>query len=157
MSRTFRLIILSFNDQILESVWNNPYEVFIDVTAGTSANEVPVEWVTNLLRGLPRAKVDNCSVIYHYNVNTPYRRQLRSIFRNAKHVGFEMEGRSRFLRGLDDVQTFMELSEVHLPETTGNVIRKEVLIVSFSGHAGGARIQSCMANSFKRETNGNLA
>jgi len=103
---------------VLESVWNNPFEVFIDVTAETPANEVPVEWVANLLRGLPRSKVENCALLYHYNVNTPYRRQLRTIFRNAKHVGYDMEGRSRFLRGLDDVQRYLDLTDVHLSDNT---------------------------------------
>ena len=102
----------------MESVWNSPYEVFIDVTAETSANEVPVEWVANLLRGLPRVKVENCALLYHYNVNTPYRRQLRTIFRHAKHVGYDMEARSRFLRGLDDVQRFLDLTDVHLSDNT---------------------------------------
>lgn len=104
--------------KVLESVWGSPFEVFIDVTAETSANEVPVEWVTNLLRGLPRNKVENCALLYHYNVNTPYRRQLRTIFRNAKHVGYDMESRSRFLRGLEDVQRFLDLTDVHLSDNT---------------------------------------
>ena len=103
---------------MLESVWSNPFEVFVDVTAEIPVNEVPVEWVTNLLRALPRAKAENCAMIYHYNVNTPYRRQIRTIFRNAKHVGYDMEGRSRFLRGLEDVQRFLDLTEVKLSENT---------------------------------------
>jgi len=103
---------------VLESVWNSPYEIFIDVTAETSANEVIVEWVSNLLRGLPRAKVENCHMLYHYNVNTPYRRHLRTIFRHAKHVGFDMEQRSKFLRGLDDVQRYLDLTDVRLSENT---------------------------------------
>ena len=103
---------------MLESVWNNPYEVFIDVTAETSANEVPVEWVANLLMGLPRAKAENCTMLYHYNVNSPYRRQLRTIFRQAKYVGYDMESRSRFLRGLDDLQRFLDLTDVHLSDNT---------------------------------------
>jgi hypothetical protein len=78
-----------------------------------------VEWVTNLLRGLPRNKAENCALIYHYNVNTPYRRQLRTIIRNAKNVGFDMESRSRFLRGLEDMQRYLELTEVRLSENTG--------------------------------------
>lgn len=102
----------------MESVWANPFEIFIDVTAQTSANELPPEWVTNLLRGLPRSRVENCALIYHYNVNTPYRRQIRTIFRNAKQLGFEMESRSRFLRGLDDVQRFLDLTDVHLSDNT---------------------------------------
>ena len=103
---------------MLESVWNSPFEVFIDVTAETSANEIPVEWVTNLLKGLPRNKVENCALLYHYNVNSPYRKQLRTIFRNAKHVGYDMEGRSRFLRGLEDVQRYLDLTDVHLSDNT---------------------------------------
>jgi Divergent CRAL/TRIO domain len=103
---------------VLESVWNSPYEIFIDVTAETSANEVIVEWVSNLLRGLPRHKVENCHMLYHYNVNTPYRRHLRTIFRHAKHVGFDMEQRSKFLRGLDDVQRYLDLTDVRLSENT---------------------------------------
>ena len=81
-------------------------------------NEVPVEWVTNLLRGLPRSKVENCAVLYHYNVNTPYRRQLRTILRHAKFVGYDMENRSRFLRGLDDLQRYLDLKDVHLSDNT---------------------------------------
>jgi hypothetical protein len=103
----------------LETVWNNPFEIFVDVTSQTSINELPPEWVTNLIRGLPRNKVENCAVIYHYNVNTPYRRQIRTIFRNAKQQGFEMEGRSRFLRGLEDVQKSLDLTDVRLSDTTG--------------------------------------
>jgi Divergent CRAL/TRIO domain len=103
---------------VLESVWHSPYEIFIDVTAETSANEVIVEWVSNLLRGLPRHKVENCHMLYHYNVNTPYRRHLRTIFRHAKHVGFDMEQRSKFLRGLDDVQRYLDLTDVRLSENT---------------------------------------
>ena len=71
-----------------------------------------------MLRGLPRTRVDNCAMIYHYNVNTPYRRQLRTIFRHAKIVGFDMEGRSRFLRGLEDAQRFLDLADVRLCENT---------------------------------------
>ena len=104
---------------VLESVWDNPFEVFIDVTAETSANEVPVEWVANLLRGMPRSKVENCAMLYHYNVNTPYKRQLRTIFRNAKHVGYDMEGRSRFLRGLADIQRYLDLADIRLTDNTG--------------------------------------
>jgi hypothetical protein len=103
---------------VLESIWGNPYEVFIDVTAETSANELPIDWLTSLLRSLPRGKLQNLAVVYHYNVNTPYRRQLRAIFRNCKLMGYDMEGRSRFLRGLDSVQRFVDLTDVHLSDNT---------------------------------------
>ena len=137
--------------QVLESVWNSPFEVFIDVTAQTSANELPIEWVANLLRSLPRAKIENCSLIYHYNINTPYRRHLRTIFRNAKHLGFDMEGRSRFLRGLDDVQRFLDLADVHLSENTGN---QPLIFLTHScaGLAIRTRLSACMADSSQRPT-----
>jgi hypothetical protein len=99
-------------------VWNNPYELFIDVTAETVANEAPVEWFSSLLRSFPRGKLQNLVVIYHYNVNTPYRRQLRLLLRHAKLFGFDMEARSRFLRGLDSVQRFLDLTDVHLSDNT---------------------------------------
>lgn len=113
----------------METVWNNPFEVFVDVTAEIPLNEVPVEWVTNLLRALPVGKADNCAMIYHYNVNTPYRRQIRTIFRNAKHVGYDMEGRSRFLRGLEDVQRYLDLTEVRLSENTSIPVHSALLII----------------------------
>jgi len=75
-----------------------------------------------MLRSLPRNKVENCVLIYHYNVNSPYRRQIRTVFRNAKLLGFDMEGRSKFLRGLDDVQRYLDLTDVHLSDNTSKFV-----------------------------------
>jgi hypothetical protein len=33
-------------------------------------------------------------------------------------MGYDMEGRSRFLRGLDSVQRFLDLTDVHLSDNT---------------------------------------
>jgi len=107
------------NCQALESVWANPFEIFIDVTGQTPSNEVPPEWVIHLVRNLPRSRMENCAVVYHYNINTSYRRQLRTIFREVQAGGFDIEGRSRCLRGLDDIEQYIELSNCTLSDATG--------------------------------------
>ena len=100
---------------------------------------MPLEWLTTLMESLPRTKLQNLTVIYHYNVNTPYRRHLRPLIRNAKLLGFDLEARSRFLRGLDSVQRYLDLTDVHLSDNTSTLC-KLLANISRSGYAGCTRL-----------------
>jgi hypothetical protein len=111
----------------------------VDVTAETVHNETPAEWLSALMRSFPHGKLQNMAILYHYNVNTPYRRQLRTIFRNAKLMGYDMEGRSRFLRGLDSVQRYLDLTDVHLSDNT-SILCHCLADNSCSGYASRTRV-----------------
>ncbi|KAJ1953875.1 Ras GTPase activating protein ira2, partial [Linderina pennispora] len=99
----------------LEPFANKSYEVFFDLTQFGPANEVPLQWLTQLRRIIPQGILHNAQSVYWYNVNTHFRKYV-------KHMGITLPPRiakrSVFPHSLGDLNEFLASPQADLPPGT---------------------------------------
>ncbi|KAI8087606.1 uncharacterized protein B0P05DRAFT_584843 [Gilbertella persicaria] len=101
--------------QTLERASNRQYELFIDITRFGRNNEIPVQWVNQILQLMGEDKLENVAVCHMYNPDTYLRTYAKKLSRPIPH---KFTKRVIFAVTLAEVHENISPSEVKLPKST---------------------------------------
>ncbi|OAD05753.1 hypothetical protein MUCCIDRAFT_137611, partial [Mucor lusitanicus CBS 277.49] len=101
--------------QTLERASNRHYELLIDLTRFCRLNEIPGQWVHQLMQILSEDKSDNIAVCHIYNPNTYLRTFIKKLARPLSH---KFTKRILFAVTLAELHEHILPSEVRLPKST---------------------------------------
>lgn len=101
--------------QTLERASNRHYELLIDLTRFCRLNEIPGQWVHQLMQILSEDKSDNIAVCHIYNPNTYLRTFIKKLARPLSH---KFTKRIVFGVTLAELHEHILPSEVRLPKST---------------------------------------
>ncbi|RCI05603.1 Ras GTPase activating protein ira2, partial [Rhizopus stolonifer] len=101
--------------QTLERASNRQYELFIDITRFDRNNEIPVQWVNQILQLMGEDKLENVAVCHMYNPDTYLRTYAKKLSRPIPH---KFTKRVIFAVTLAEVHENISPSEVKLPKST---------------------------------------
>ncbi|KAJ2606891.1 Ras GTPase activating protein ira2 [Coemansia sp. RSA 1722] len=101
--------------RLLEPFSNKGFELFFDLTQFGPANEVSMQWIGQLKRILPESILNNVQSIYWYNVNSYFRKYIKSV--NLSMTP-RLARRSVFPHSLNDLHEFLASPQADLPPGT---------------------------------------
>ncbi|KAJ1960437.1 Ras GTPase activating protein ira2 [Dipsacomyces acuminosporus] len=101
--------------RLLEPLANKSFEVFFDLTQFGPANEVPLQWITQLKRVIPESIINNIQAVYWYNVNTYFRKYVKQA---NMALPPRLAKRSVFPHSLSDLHEFLASPQADLPPGT---------------------------------------
>ncbi|KAI8078349.1 hypothetical protein BDF21DRAFT_43098 [Thamnidium elegans] len=101
--------------QIMERAGNKSLEVVIDTTLFCSSNEIPSQYISQILQLLPFDSSDNIASILIYNPNSYLRKYVKKLPRPVSH---KIAKRTFFAVTLAELYEFINPSEVRLPKST---------------------------------------
>ncbi|KAL7311910.1 Ras GTPase activating protein ira2 [Mucor circinelloides] len=101
--------------QTLERASNRHYELLIDLTRFCRLNEIPGQWVHQLMQILSEDKSDNIAICHIYNPNTYLRTFIKKLARPLSH---KFTKRILFAVTLAELHEHILPSEVRLPKST---------------------------------------
>lgn len=101
--------------QTLERASNRHYELLIDLTRFCRLNEIPGQWVHQLLQILSVDKSDNIDVCHIFNPNTYLRTSIKKLARPLSH---KFTKRVLFAVTLAELHEHILPTEVRLPKST---------------------------------------
>lgn len=99
----------------MERAGNKSLELVIDMTLFCSANEIPTQYISQILQLLPFDATDNIASILVYNPNSHLRKYVKKLAKPASH---KMTKRTFFAVTLAELYEFINPSEVRLPKST---------------------------------------
>jgi neurofibromin 1 len=99
----------------LERATNRLFEVLIDLTQFGRSNEVPVQWINQLMQLISDDRADSISAIYIYNPNSYLRTFIKKLTRPITH---KFSKRIFFAVTLAEIQEYIQPSEIRLPKAT---------------------------------------
>jgi uncharacterized protein (DUF2384 family) len=99
----------------MERASNKTLELVLDMTLFTSANEIPSQYISQILQLLPFDATDNIASILVYNPNSYLRKYVKKLPRPLSH---KMTKRTYFAVTLAELYEFITPSEVRLPKST---------------------------------------
>lgn len=108
--------------QTLERTSNRHYELLIDLTRFSRLNEIPYQWVNQILQLLGEEKLDNIAVCHMYNPNSYLRTFIKKLSRPISH---KFAKKIIFTVTLAELQEHIVLSEIRLPKSTSKKKEKE--------------------------------
>ncbi|KAJ2855048.1 Ras GTPase activating protein ira2 [Coemansia erecta] len=101
--------------RLLEPFSNKGFEVFFDLTQFGPANEVSMQWIGQLKRIIPESIINNVQSIYWYNVNSYFRKYVKS---GNLSMPPRLARRSVFPHSLSDLHEFLASPQADLPPGT---------------------------------------
>lgn len=104
--------------QTLERASNRHYELLIDLTRFCRLNEIPGQWVHQLMQILSEDKSDNIAICHIYNPNTYLRTFIKKLARPLSH---KFTKRILFAVTLAELHEHILPSEVRLPKSTSKL------------------------------------
>ena len=99
----------------MERVANKSCEVVLDLTQFGPSNEIPSQWISQLLQLLPFDMYDNVAMIHIYNPNSFLRKYIKKLPRPVTH---KITKRISFAVTLVELQEHINASEIRLPKST---------------------------------------
>jgi neurofibromin 1 len=111
--------LIFFSHQIMERAQNKSLELIVDTTLFSGANEIPNQWVNQILQLLPFDAYDNISNILVYNPNSHLRKYVKKLPRPLTH---KMAKRIVFAVTLAELYEYVNPSEIRLPKSTSKFI-----------------------------------
>lgn len=99
----------------MERAGNKSLEVVIDTTLFCSSNEIPSQYISQILQLLPFDSSDNIASILIYNPNSYLRKYVKKLPRPVSH---KIAKRTFFAVTLAELYEFINPSEVRLPKST---------------------------------------
>lgn len=99
----------------MERASNKSFELVIDTTLFSSTNEIPVQYLNQILQLLPFDASDNLSNIIIYNPNSHLRKYVKKLPRPLSH---KMNKRLFFAVTLTELHEYINPTEVRLPKST---------------------------------------
>ncbi|KAI9310474.1 hypothetical protein BX666DRAFT_2126182 [Dichotomocladium elegans] len=101
--------------QTIERVSSQQFEVVVDLTLFGPANEVPCQWISQLLQLLPFDATENVVAIHMYNPNSSFRKFMKRLQRPVSHKFSKYFTSSATLL---ELQEYINVSEIRLPNST---------------------------------------
>ncbi|KAI7862201.1 hypothetical protein BDF14DRAFT_1858538 [Spinellus fusiger] len=101
--------------QIMERFANKTIEIVIDVTLFTSVNEIPNQWIIQIIQLLSSDMCDSIAIIHIYNPNSHLRKYLKKLIRPLSPKVIK---RINFAVTLAELYESIHPSEVRLPKST---------------------------------------
>ncbi|KAI7901256.1 uncharacterized protein BX663DRAFT_515416 [Cokeromyces recurvatus] len=101
--------------QTLERAGNRHYELVIDMSRFCRSNEIPAQWVHQLLQLLSEDKSDNIAICHIFNPNSSLRAFVKKLARPVSH---KFTKRIVFAVTLAELYEYISPSEVRLPKST---------------------------------------
>ncbi|KAI9491357.1 hypothetical protein BDB00DRAFT_874401 [Zychaea mexicana] len=108
-------LLIYFILQTLERVANKSCELVLDLTQFGPSNEIPSQWISQLLQLLPFDMYDNVAMIHIYNPNSFLRKYVKKLPRPVTH---KISKRISFAVTLVELQEHINASEIRLPKST---------------------------------------
>lgn len=105
----------------MERSLHKPVELLFDVTQFNPSNEIPNQWLNQLLQLLPPDIHENISTIYIYNANSHLRKYTKKL---PRPVTYKIGKRIVFAVTLAELHEHIAPSEVRLPKSTGKMRSK---------------------------------
>lgn len=102
----------------MERVANKLCEVVLDLTQFGPSNEIPNQWISQLLQLLPFDVYDNVAMIHIYNPNSFLRKYIKKLPRPVTH---KITKRINFAVILVELQEHINASEIRLPKSTSKL------------------------------------
>lgn len=99
----------------MERSLNKPVELLFDVTQFGPSNEIPNQWLNQLLQLLPPDVHENIATVYIYNANSHLRKYTKKLPRPLTH---KFGKRIVFAVTLAELHEHIAPSEVRLPKST---------------------------------------
>ncbi|KAJ2723214.1 Ras GTPase activating protein ira2 [Coemansia sp. Benny D115] len=113
--------------RVLESLATKGFEVFFDLTQFGPANEVPLQWLSQLKRIIPESIMNNIQSIYWYNVNSYFRKYIKQ---HNLVLPVRLTKRSVFPHSLSDLHEFLTSPQADLPPGTVSLDSNDGINVS---------------------------
>lgn len=101
--------------QIMERASNKSLDLVLDMTLFCQSNEIPNQYISQILQLLPFDASDNIATILIYNPNTHLRKFVKKLPRPLSH---KMTKRTFFAVTLAELYEFINPNEVRLPKST---------------------------------------
>ncbi|KAI7901148.1 uncharacterized protein BX663DRAFT_457281 [Cokeromyces recurvatus] len=101
--------------QTVERASNKSFELVLDMTLFSSMNEIPIQYINQIIQLLPFNASDNLASILMYNPNSHLRKYVKRLSRPLSH---KMTKRLSFAVTLTELYEFINPSEVRLPKST---------------------------------------
>ncbi|KAL0094126.1 hypothetical protein F4703DRAFT_1816773 [Phycomyces blakesleeanus] len=101
--------------QVLERTANKAIEVVFDLTLFGHANEIPNQWISQILQLLPSDVCDNVATFHIYNPNSHLRKYIKKLLHPITH---KVSKRISFAVTLAELYESIHPSEVRLPKST---------------------------------------
>jgi hypothetical protein len=99
----------------MERASNKSLDLVLDMTLCSSSNEMPSQYIHQILQLLPFDASDNIASILVYNPNSYLRKYVKKLSRPLSH---KMTKRTFFAVTLAELYEFINPSEVRLPKST---------------------------------------
>jgi neurofibromin 1 len=99
----------------MERASNKSLDLVLDMTLFSQSNEIPSQYISQILQLLPFDASDNIASILIYNPNTHLRKFVKKLPRPLSH---KMTKRTYFAVTLAELYEFITPSEVRLPKST---------------------------------------
>ncbi|KAI8390971.1 uncharacterized protein BYT42DRAFT_508674 [Radiomyces spectabilis] len=108
-------LLVYFMLQTLERATNKSFEVLIDLTMFEPMNEIPNQWISQILQLLPFDIYDNVATIHIYNPNSYLRKYIKKLPRPVTH---KISKRITFAVTLAELHEHIHPSEIRLLKST---------------------------------------
>jgi neurofibromin 1 len=99
----------------MERASNKSLDLVMDMTLYSSSNEIPSQYISQILQLLPFDASDNIASILVYNPNSYLRKYVKKLSRPLSH---KMTKRTFFAVTLAELYEYINPSEVRLPKST---------------------------------------
>lgn len=106
----------------MERKGNRVYELLVDLTQFSRGNEIPTQWVHQLMQLLTEDRIDNIAICHIYNPNTYLRTFIKKMTRPISH---KFSKRIVFAVTLSELHEYITPSEVRLPKSTSKYSIKQ--------------------------------
>ena len=97
---------------------NKPFELLVDLTQFTHANEVQIQWMQTFAQTLPYEATDNMAVLYLYNVNTAFKKFSKKLSRLLSN---KIGKKTICLNNLSELHEHIAHGDVRLPKSTSKL------------------------------------
>ncbi|KAI9026450.1 hypothetical protein CLU79DRAFT_741805 [Phycomyces nitens] len=101
--------------QTMERLGNKSFELVIDLTQFNQANEIPNQWVNQLLQVLPFGVSDRVENIIVMNPNSHLRKYMKKLLNPVHH---KIVKKMTLVVSMADLHEYIAPSEVRLPKST---------------------------------------
>ncbi|KAI9020828.1 hypothetical protein CLU79DRAFT_835831, partial [Phycomyces nitens] len=101
--------------QVLERTANKAIEVVFDLTLFGHSNEIPNQWINQILQLIPSDVCDNVATFHIYNPNSHLRKYIKKLLHPITH---KVSKRISFAVTLAELYESIHPSEVRLPKST---------------------------------------
>ncbi|CAG8470540.1 8562_t:CDS:10 [Ambispora gerdemannii] len=99
----------------MEASIGKPFEVVIDLTQFTHANEIQTQWIQQFIQILPFNAVENLANVYMYNPNTAFKKFSKKL---PRPLSQKIGKKAIFMNSLSELHEYITQADVRLPKTT---------------------------------------